>query len=91
MRLVLFTPPTTLPDEHANLHALAARATTSSSGAEFFLPAAIHVRKPDADEAFVADYLRRLPRALLERAVLHSHHALASKFDIQVRGGWLGE
>lgn len=86
MRLVLFTPPTTLPNEHAALHSLAARAKGSSA---FALPAALHVRKPGADEASVGDYLEGLPRALLERAVLHSHHALASKFGIQVgMRGW---
>ena len=83
MRLVLFTPPTTLPKEHAALHSLAARSKTSSAFA--LLPAALHVRKPGADEASVEDYLKALPEALLERAVLHSHHALANKFDIQVR------
>lgn len=86
MRLFLFTPPTTLPNEHAALHSLAARAkSSSSSGAFALLPAALHVRKPGADEASVEDYLKRLPEALLERAVLHSHHSLASKFDVQVR------
>ena len=86
MRLVLFTPPTTLPNEHAALHSLAARAKGSSA---FALPAALHVRKPGADEASVGDYLEGLPRALLERAVLHSHHALASMFGIQVgMRGW---
>jgi hypothetical protein len=86
MRLFLFTPPTTLPNEHAALHSLAARAkstaTTSDGGG--FLPAALHVRKPGADEASVEAYLKKLPRSLLERAVLHSHHALAGKFDVQV-------
>ena len=88
MRLVLFTPPTTLPNEHAALHSLASRSKSSSAFVP--LPAALHVRKPGADEASVEDYLERLPEALLERAVLHSHHALASKFDIQVRDmrGW---
>ena len=81
MRLFLFTPPTTLPNEHAALHSLAARAKRSSA---FALPAALHVRKPGADEASVEDYLKGLPEALLERAVLHSHHALAIKFDNQL-------
>lgn len=84
MRLFLFTPPTTLPNEHAALHSLAARAKSSNKGDFTLLPAALHVRKPGADEASVEDYLKGLPEALLQRAVLHSHHALASKFDIQV-------
>ena len=88
MRLVLFTPPTTLPSEHAALHSLAARAALSSSSSSrsshLLLPEALHVRKPGADEASVEDYLQNLPEIFLERAVLHSHHALASKFDIQV-------
>lgn len=87
MRIVLFTPPTTLPSEHAALHSLAARATSTPA---LLLPSALHVRKPGADEASVEGYLKKLPPALLERAVLHSHHALARKFDIQVRD-WIFE
>lgn len=94
MRLILFSPPTTLPHEHATLQKLAARARAASSTASagvaasppssLLLPAAFHVRKPGADEASVEDYLKRLPRELLERAVLHSHHGLADKFEIKV-------
>lgn len=84
--LLLFTPPTTLPHEHATLNKLAARAARRRGGDDplLLLPAALHVRKPGADEDAVADYLRKLPRELLERAVLHSHHGLADRFQVKV-------
>lgn len=43
----------------------------------------IHIRKPKATEAELTEYLQRLPKEILQRSSLHSHHQLAMEFALR--------
>lgn len=74
--VVVLTPPSLPASPAREARTLA---TLLDAGAT-----AVHVRKPGADAAAVAGYLRGLPPRVLRAAVLHSHHGLAAEFGVRV-------
>jgi thiamine-phosphate pyrophosphorylase len=44
---------------------------------------ALHVRKPQASENKLRDYLKKIPKKFYKRLVIHSHYKLAKEFKLK--------
>lgn len=77
MPVVVLTPPTLPASPAREASVLAALVDVGA--------AAVHVRKPGADAASTAAYLRGLPPSVVRAVVLHSHHSLAPEFGVKVK------
>jgi thiamine-phosphate pyrophosphorylase len=74
MRLVVITPEAMQPGEPAVARQMMQRGLQT-----------LHLRKPGATRAQLAEYLSELGAPWATRIMLHSHHDLAFDFQVKVR------
>lgn len=72
MRLIIISPPESLPDEPVQVARMLGD-----------LPVTVHLRKPGQDRAQIAHYLDRIPAGLHPRIMVHSHSELLTHFNIK--------
>lgn len=70
--LIVITPEFFKDDEHLLLNHFA-----KNSGANF------HIRKPNANELDLKNFLKKLNSSVIEKSIIHSHHQLANEFDLK--------
>ncbi len=72
MKLIVVSEPEFIQGEHEAVHAL------FEAGLELF-----HLRKPDATEQQLDEYLKKIKPAFMRRIVLHQHYPLINRFNLK--------
>lgn len=72
MKLIVVSDPQFIPGEREVVHAL------FEAGLDTF-----HLRKPDADERQVLEFLKMIKPAFMKRIVLHQHYPLINRYNLK--------
>lgn len=72
MKLIVITPPESIPNEHLIINRLFEEELQS-----------LHIRKPSMKEEEMEEYLQKISPIYRQRIVVHDHHSLMADYRLQ--------